>query len=128
MTPAGTAFGARLPAAVDALRAAVRRASTRIPALLAEWGLTDDPDGLERFAMTCVQALAGQVAVVKPQSAFFERHGARGIAVLERVLAALAGTRHAVHPGRQARRHRLHDGRLRRRLPRAWARRWPRTR
>ena len=62
------------------------------PGLLAEWGLTDDPDGLERFATTCVQALAGQVAVVKPQSAFFERHGARGIAVLERVLAALADT------------------------------------
>jgi orotidine-5'-phosphate decarboxylase len=30
--------------------------------------------------------------VVKPQSAFFERHGARGVAVLERVLAALADT------------------------------------
>ena len=42
--------------------------------------------------MTCVRALAGRVAVVKPQSAFFERHGARGIAVLERVLAALADT------------------------------------
>jgi orotidine-5'-phosphate decarboxylase len=60
------------------------------PGLLAEWGLTDDPDGLERFAMTCVDALAGHVAVVKPQSAFFERHGSGGIAVLERVLAALA--------------------------------------
>jgi orotidine-5'-phosphate decarboxylase len=39
-----------------------------------------------------VQALTGRVAVVKPQSAFFERHGSAGIAVLERVLAALAGT------------------------------------
>ena len=28
--------------------------------------------------------------MVKPQSAFFERHGSRGIAVLERVLAGLA--------------------------------------
>ncbi|MGH3567930.1 MAG: orotidine-5'-phosphate decarboxylase [Pseudonocardia sp.] len=62
------------------------------PALLAEWGLTDDADGLERFAMSCVDALAGHVAVVKPQSAFFERHGSAGIAVLERVLAALADT------------------------------------
>ncbi|MGQ0572657.1 MAG: orotidine-5'-phosphate decarboxylase [Pseudonocardia sp.] len=62
------------------------------PALLAEWGLTDDVDGLERFVMTCVEALAGHVAVVKPQSAFFERHGSAGIAVLERVLAALAAT------------------------------------
>ena len=30
--------------------------------------------------------------LVKPQSAFFERHGSRGIAVLERLLAAFAGT------------------------------------
>lgn len=66
------------------------------PALLARWGLTDDADGLERFATTCVAALAGHVAVVKPQSAFFERHGSRGIAVLERVLAAL---RDAATPG-----------------------------
>lgn len=62
------------------------------PALLAEWGLTDDADGLERFALSCVDALAGHVAVLKPQSAFFERHGSAGVAVLERVLAALAGT------------------------------------
>jgi orotidine-5'-phosphate decarboxylase len=60
------------------------------PGLLAEWGLVDDAGGLESFAMACVDALAGHVAVVKPQSAFFERHGSRGIAVLERVLAALA--------------------------------------
>ena len=60
------------------------------PELLAEWGLTDDPDGLDRFAMSCVEALAGHVAVVKPQSAFFERHGSAGIVVLERVLMALA--------------------------------------
>ena len=59
------------------------------PGLLAEWGLVDDVRGLERFAMTCVDAFAGHVAVVKPQSAFFERHGSRGIAVLEKVLAGL---------------------------------------
>ena len=64
------------------------------PGLLSAWGLTDDVAGLERFALTCVEALGGQVAAVKPQSAFFERHGSRGIAVLERVLAGLrdAGT------------------------------------
>jgi hypothetical protein len=27
--------------------------------------------------MTVVEALAGQVAMLKPQSAFFERHGSR---------------------------------------------------
>jgi orotidine-5'-phosphate decarboxylase len=52
-------------------------------ALLARWGLSDDVAGLERFARTVVDALADRVAVVKPQSAFFERFGSRGIAVLE---------------------------------------------
>ena len=53
------------------------------PGLLARWGLTDDAAGLERFARTVVEALADRVAVLKPQSAFFERFGSRGIAVLE---------------------------------------------
>jgi orotidine-5'-phosphate decarboxylase len=56
------------------------------PALLDEWGLTDSPFGLEKFSMTAVEALAGAVSVVKPQSAFFERHGSAGIAVLEKVI------------------------------------------
>ncbi|MFP5068370.1 orotidine-5'-phosphate decarboxylase [Pseudonocardia nantongensis] len=60
------------------------------PALLAKWGLTDDADGLARFADACLTGFAGSVAVVKPQSAFFERHGAAGIAVLERLLAGFA--------------------------------------
>ena len=53
------------------------------PALLERWGLSDDIAGLERFARTVVDALADRVAVVKPQSAFFERFGSRGIHVLE---------------------------------------------
>ncbi|NDL56369.1 orotidine-5'-phosphate decarboxylase [Phytoactinopolyspora mesophila] len=55
--------------------------------LLQQWGLPDDASGVERFSRTVVEALAGEVAVLKPQSAFFERHGSRGIAVLERVIA-----------------------------------------
>ena len=54
--------------------------------LLSAWDLPDDATGLERFALTCVEALAAEVAVLKPQSAFFERHGSRGVAVLERVV------------------------------------------
>ncbi|HEV7655489.1 MAG TPA: orotidine-5'-phosphate decarboxylase [Mycobacteriales bacterium] len=57
--------------------------------LLRAWGLPPDVDGLERFAMTVVGALGDRVAVFKPQSAFFERFGSRGIAVLERLLAAI---------------------------------------
>ena len=56
-------------------------------ALLHEWGLADDLAGLERFALTAVEGLAPHVSVVKPQSAFYERFGSRGIAVLERVVA-----------------------------------------
>jgi orotidine-5'-phosphate decarboxylase len=52
-------------------------------ALLERWGLSDDVAGLERFARTVVEALADRVAVLKPQSAFFERFGSRGIGVLE---------------------------------------------
>jgi orotidine-5'-phosphate decarboxylase len=52
-------------------------------ALLTRWGLTDDIAGLERFARTVVDALADRVAVVKPQSAFFERFGSQGIRILE---------------------------------------------
>jgi orotidine-5'-phosphate decarboxylase len=58
-------------------------------ALLARWGLTDDVDGLDRFCATVVEALADRVAVFKPQSAFFERYGSRGVAVLESVIRQL---------------------------------------
>jgi orotidine-5'-phosphate decarboxylase len=58
-------------------------------ALVEQWGLPYDVAGLERFALTCVEAFAGRVAAVKPQSAFFEVFGSRGIAVLERVLREL---------------------------------------
>ncbi len=56
-------------------------------ALLTDWGLPDDAAGLERFTMTVVEALGESTAVFKPQSAFFERFGSRGIAVLERAVA-----------------------------------------
>jgi len=59
------------------------------PSLLRHWGLDDDVAGLERCAMICAEAVAGQVAIVKPQSAFFERHGSRGIAVLESMISTL---------------------------------------
>ena len=78
-------FGVRLRAAMQA-RGPLCVGIDPHPGLLSAWGLPDDARGLERFALTCVEALAGQVAALKPQSAFFERHGSRGIAVLERVL------------------------------------------
>lgn len=59
------------------------------PALLEAWGLSDDAVGLREFSLRVVEAMAGQVAAVKPQSAFFERHGSKGIAVLEQTLEEL---------------------------------------
>ncbi|WP_122820527.1 orotidine-5'-phosphate decarboxylase [Varibaculum vaginae] len=55
---------------------------------LDAWGLSDNVQGLRTFALTLVEAMAGQVPVVKPQSAFFERFGSSGIKVLEEVLTA----------------------------------------
>ncbi len=55
--------------------------------LLEQWGLPDDVEGLRAFTDTVVSALADRVAVLKPQVAFFERHGSAGIAVLERAVA-----------------------------------------
>ncbi|MDQ1288763.1 MAG: orotidine-5-phosphate decarboxylase [Actinomycetota bacterium] len=82
-------FGTRLHAARKA-RGPLCVGIDPHPGLLAAWGLSDDVAGLERFALTVVEALADRVAVLKPQSAFFERHGSRGVAVLERVLAESA--------------------------------------
>jgi orotidine-5'-phosphate decarboxylase len=56
--------------------------------LLARWGLGDTPDGLDRFADIVMPAAAGTVGLVKPQSAFYERHGWRGIRTLTRLTAA----------------------------------------
>ena len=80
-------FGDRLTRAI-ASRGRFCAGIDPIPALFDVWGLTDTVNGLEKFAMTAVEAMAGSVAAVKPQSAFFERHGSRGIAVLERVVEA----------------------------------------
>ena len=62
--------------------------------LVESWGLTYDLDGLRTFAGACVEAFAGTVAVVKPQSAFFEVFGSAGVAVLEDAIRDLraAGT------------------------------------
>lgn len=55
--------------------------------LLADWGLPDTADGLRTFSLRVLDAAADRCAAVKPQSAFYERHGAAGVAVLEEVLA-----------------------------------------
>jgi orotidine-5'-phosphate decarboxylase len=78
-------FGTRLRRAMDT-RGPLCVGIDPHPGLLAAWDLPDDPGGLERFAGTVVDALADRVAVLKPQAAFFERFGSRGVAVLERTV------------------------------------------
>ncbi|MHB1533125.1 MAG: orotidine-5'-phosphate decarboxylase [Acidimicrobiales bacterium] len=56
-------------------------------AVLRSWGLDDSPDGLDRFVDVVLEAAVGAVGLVKPQSAFYERHGWRGIRTLARLVA-----------------------------------------
>jgi len=79
-------FGMRLAAAIAAtgpLCAGIDPSG----AVLREWGLTDDAPGLREATRRCVEAFAGVVAAVKPQVAFFERHGSAGMGVLEELVA-----------------------------------------
>jgi orotidine-5'-phosphate decarboxylase len=81
------AFGDRVAAAVRAtgpLCAGIDPSA----ALLDAWSLPDDASGLRAFCATCVEAFAGTVGVIKPQVAFFERHGSAGMAELERLVSA----------------------------------------
>lgn len=79
-------FGARYAAALSE-RGRLCAGIDPHASLLLDWGLNDDLAGLEKFALTAVEGLAPYVPVVKPQSAFYERFGSRGVAVLERVIA-----------------------------------------
>lgn len=81
-------FGARLHRAM-AERGPLCVGVDPHPSLLAAWGLRDDPDGLASFCGRVVEAVGDLCAIVKPQSAFFERHGSRGIASLESTIRQL---------------------------------------
>jgi orotidine-5'-phosphate decarboxylase len=81
------AFGAKLSAAT-AERGPLCLGIDPHPELLSAWGLSIDAAGLSAFCDVCVDAFAG-FAVVKPQVAFFESHGAAGYLVLERTIAGL---------------------------------------
>jgi orotidine-5'-phosphate decarboxylase len=84
-TTGAPSFGARLAEKV-AERGPFCAGIDPHAALLEAWGLPATVQGLESFALRAVEAVAPACSVVKPQSAFYERFGSRGIAVLERVL------------------------------------------
>lgn len=54
--------------------------------ILDDWGLGDTPDGLERFVDLVLPVAAETVGLIKPQAAFYERHGWRGVRVLTRLI------------------------------------------
>lgn len=82
-----SSFGDRLAQAVAA-RGPLCPGIDPHPELLTAWGLGTDIDGLRAFSDICVQAFA-DVAIVKPQVAFYEAYGSAGFAVLERTFAGL---------------------------------------
>ena len=75
-------FGARLAGAVEA-RGPICVGIDPHSTLLEAWGLPDTVEGLRKFCDTTVAAVGDLVPALKPQSAFFERFGSAGIAVLE---------------------------------------------
>ncbi|MBF2754883.1 MAG: orotidine-5'-phosphate decarboxylase [Gammaproteobacteria bacterium AqS3] len=58
--------------------------------LLRSWGLDEDVRGLEAFGEIVITALQLAPAPVKLQAAFYEQHGARGIAELQRIIRNLS--------------------------------------
>ena len=86
-TPVSLGFGDRLYAAMRE-HGPVCVGIDPHASLLAQWGLDDDANGVREFSLRVVEALGGRAAAFKPQAAFFERHGSRGVAVLEEVIAA----------------------------------------
>jgi len=79
-------FAARFAAARDKYGPLVLGADPHGP-LLDAWGLPDSADGLERFTDIVLAAAAGAAGIIKPQSAFYERHGWPGIRALARLMA-----------------------------------------
>jgi len=79
------AFGTRLMTAIQD-RGPLCVGIDPHPELLAAWGLPDTAESLVGFSDGILDAAVGVAAAVKPNSAFFERHGSRGIAALEHVL------------------------------------------
>ena len=86
MSTAESTFGSRLQTAVAA-RGPLLAGVDPHASLLEQWDLPDTPGGLAEFSRGVLEAVDGEVAAIKPQSAFYERHGSRGMAVLEELLA-----------------------------------------
>jgi len=57
------------------------------PGILADWGLPDTGEGAKTFGLTIVEAAVDTgVTLLKPQVAFFERHGVAGMSALADII------------------------------------------
>lgn len=52
---------------------------------LKQWNLTDSAGGAREYSLRLIEAAAGHASVIKPQSAYFERFGYKGIEVLTEI-------------------------------------------
>lgn len=59
------------------------------PEILKSWRLSVDITGLRRFCEIILEAAGDSLAVIKPQSAFFEQFGSEGIRELERLVVSI---------------------------------------
>ena len=84
------AFAVRFAAARERSGPLVVGADPHGP-LLRAWGLSDDADGLERFTDIVLAAVTDTAGLIKPQSAFYERPGWRGIRALTRLVETARG-------------------------------------
>lgn len=84
---AAASFGSRLAAVFEA-RGRLCVGIDPHRGLLDAWGLSDSAAGVREFGLRVVEASSDTAGIVKPQVAFFERHGSAGFAALEEVLAA----------------------------------------
>ncbi|PRQ11945.1 orotidine-5'-phosphate decarboxylase [Corynebacterium sp. 13CS0277] len=84
-----TPFGERLLAAARERGGRLCVGIDPHASLLEAWGLSVDVTGLRSFSNICVEAFRDTAALVKPQVAFFEAFGSRGLAVLEDTIGEL---------------------------------------
>jgi orotidine-5'-phosphate decarboxylase len=87
LRPVPEAFGARLDSVFDSFGQLCVGIDPH-PYLLDEWKIADTAAGVRDFGLRVIDATAGKAGIVKPQVAFFERHGSEGFRALEDVMAA----------------------------------------
>ena len=86
MPDAAMTFGDRLAATFETIGQLCLNVDAHA-SVLDRWSLPDSAEGAREFGLRAVAAAAGTIGIVKPQVAFFERHGSAGYVALERVLA-----------------------------------------